>query len=63
MAVGRQRLSVRIGPERKSQHEAPEEGLLAQEPGHAVADAERRFGEHAGGHQAAARTGAGGGVK
>ena len=57
MPVRRQRLAGRIGPEREPQHQAPEEGLLAQQLRHAVADAERRLAEHAGGHQAASRTG------
>ena len=55
--VGRERLAGRIRAQRKPQHEAPEEGLLAQELRHAVADPQRRFGEHAGGHHAASRTG------
>ena len=57
MAVGGQRLAGGIGPEREPQHEAPEEGLLAQQLRHAVADAQRRFPMHTGGHQAASRTG------
>ena len=61
--VGRQRLARRIGPEREPQHEAPEEGLLAQQLRHAVADAERGFVQYPGGHHAAFRTGAGGGAK
>ena len=61
--VGRERLAAEIGPEREPQHEAPEEGLLAQQLRHAVADAKRRLGKYPDGHQAASRMGAGGGVK
>ena len=38
VAVRRQRLTGGIGPEREPQHEAPEEGLLAQKLRYAVAD-------------------------
>ena len=61
--VRRQRLAARIGAKREPQHEAPEEGLLAQQFRDAVADAERRFGQYPRGHHAASRTGSGGGAK
>ena len=61
--VGRERLAAEIGPEREPQHEAPEEGLLAQQLRHAVADPKRGFGEYPARHQAAFRTGSGGGAK
>ena len=61
--VARQRLPARVGPQREPQGEAPEEGLLAQELGHAVADALRGFLEHAGGHHAASRAGSAGAPK
>ena len=61
--VRRQRLARGIGAKREPQHEAPEEGLLAQQFRDAVADAERRFGQYPRGHHAASRTGSGGGAK
>ena len=61
--VARQRLPARVGPQREPQGEAPEEGLLAQELGHAVAHALRGFLDHAGGHHAASRAGSAGAPK
>ena len=43
--------------------QAPEEGLLAQELGHAVAGALRGLRLHAGGHHAASRAGSTGVTK
>ncbi len=61
--VARERLPARIGPQRKPQCEASEEGLLAQELGHAVAGALRGLGLNAGGHHAASRAGSTGVTK
>ena len=55
--VARQRLAGRVRADRKPEREAAEEGLVAQQRGHAVADAARRF--PAGGHHAASRSTAG----
>ena len=60
LSVGCDRLACRIGAKRESQHETPEEGLLAQELGHAVTDPECGFAEHAGGHHATSRAGSDG---
>ena len=43
MPVARERLAARVGPQREPERQAPEEGLLAQELGHAVAHALRRL--------------------
>ena len=48
MPVARERLPARIGAEREPERQAPEEGLLAQELGHAVAGALRGLRLHAG---------------
>ena len=51
LAVAGQGLAGRVGADRKAQCQAAEEGLVAQQRGHAVADAPGGF--RAGGHQAA----------
>ena len=61
--VARERLPARIGAEREPERQAPEEGLLAQELGHAVAGALRGLGLHAAGHHAASRAGSTGVTK
>ena len=61
--VARERLPARIGAEREPERQAPEEGLLAQELGHAVAGALRGLRLHAGGHHAASRAGSTGVTK
>ena len=57
--VARQRLASRIRPDRKAEREAAEEGLIAQQRGHAAADAAGRLPAGAGGHHAASRSTAG----
>ena len=61
--VARERLPARVGPQREPERQAPEEGLLAQELGHAVAGALRGLRLHAGGHHAASRAGSTGVTK
>ena len=63
LSVACERLACRIGAKREPEHETPEEGLLAQELGHAVTDPECGFAEHAGGHHATSRAGSDGGEK
>ena len=58
-SVARQRLADRIRADRKAEREAPEEGLVAQQRGHAVADAAGRLLAGTGGHHAASRSTAG----
>ena len=55
VAVARQRLAGGVGADRQPEREAAEEGLVAQEPGHAVADPAGRFLARAAGHHAASR--------
>ena len=56
-SVARKRLAGRVGTNRQAEREAPEEGLVAQQRGHAGADPAGRLA--AGGHYAASRSTAG----
>ena len=63
VSVARERLPAWIGAEREPERQAPEEGLLSQELGHAVAGALRGLSLNAGGHHAASRAGSAGVTK
>ena len=63
LSVACERLACGVGAKREPQHEISEEGLLAQELGHAVTDPECGFAEHAGGHHATSRAGSDGDEK
>ena len=63
LAVACDGAAGKVGQERQSEREVPEEGLVVQEGRDALAEARRGFLEGAGGHQAASLRGAPGGTK